>query len=1043
MKFLENKLKLRLYQEKILATAAKNNTLCILPTGLGKTFICIALTALKLKEKEDSKVLILAPTKPLIKQHKRLFMEFFEPREKINMLSGEIKPKERADIWKNSQIIFATPQTIESGLITNKINLKDVSLMTIDECLTEDTKILLSNNTLKPIKEVVNNFIEGKEIYVLSFDYKKNIFVSKRIINAKKIPCFKKIIKIHVSNKFIEATEDHKFLANRNENICWVPATELTLNDKLAIYPELEENSFTKNKILIDEEDIIKTYSKDQQKNLNIYKKVLKLRRELNWGELRIHKKLGFSRSQIKNWVYNNIKPKPIRTVEQMKLIGILPLTVLSPNTKIIACIVGHIYGDGWFSHKNTTKAVVGFSGKVEDLKMIQHDLDLLKLKYSKIYSRITKSKVKNREIIGKTNSFTCSDVRLTRLLTALKIPSGKKTSQRINIPDWLLESEKDVKREFLAALFGSDGCCPMPIKNGRNIYCIRFSINKVEKLKDNAIDYMKQIRGLLKEFDIKTSEINIIQGNIWKDGTETKKVILTISNSLENVINFLSNISFRYCNYKERIAKHLLDYFIEKCKLKNIITQKYKDAINLRKKGYGISDISTTLNIPVHQLERWLYQKRKPGMVPLSFQTFENFSKLNSNNFDIKWAEVKSIRISNKRKFVYDLAVEESHNFIANGIIVHNCHRAVKDYSYVWLAKQYMQQAENPKILALTASPGSNKETIETIYKNLFIEKLEIREEQSEDVAPYVQKKEITEVRIDLPDSIKELKELFENSLRNRLKILKEQEVVASSDISKIRKKDLLLLQGKLASEMSRDFRKMQQVSMIAACIKVLHCLELLQTQGIASLVNFLENIKKQVYKTKASKDLINDLEFREAMQRAFELEAKKVEHPKLDILLDIIKKQLQTKEDSKIIIFANFRSSVERIVKLLNKIENCRPIALIGQSGERGLTQKEQVNILREFESDLTNILVCTSIGEEGLSIGSLDVAIFYESVPSEIRTIQRSGRVGRCKVGKVIMLITKDTVDEKYYWIARHKEKKMKEILGSMQQKSIGEY
>jgi Fanconi anemia group M protein len=182
-----------------------------------------------------------------------------------------------------------------------------------------------------------------------------------------------------------------------------------------------------------------------------------------------------------------------------------------------------------------------------------------------------------------------------------------------------------------------------------------------------------------------------------------------------------------------------------------------------------------------------------------------------------------------------------------------------------------------------------------------------------------------------------------------------------------------------------------------------------------------------------------MEDLEFKEGMQRIFELEAKDVEHPKLGVLLEIVKKQLQTKPDSKIIIFANFRSSVERITQMLQAIETCKPIMLIGQSGNQGLTQKEQLSVLKKFDIDQNNVLVCTSIGEEGISIGSLDVAIFYESVPSAIRTIQRSGRVGRCKVGKVIMLITKDTIDEKYYWIAFHKEKKMKKVLNEIQQES----
>jgi Fanconi anemia group M protein len=109
------------------------------------------------------------------------------------------------------------------------------------------------------------------------------------------------------------------------------------------------------------------------------------------------------------------------------------------------------------------------------------------------------------------------------------------------------------------------------------------------------------------------------------------------------------------------------------------------------------------------------------------------------------------------------------------------------------------------------------------------------------------------------------------------------------------------------------------------------------------------------------------------------------------------------------------------------------------IGQTKVKGksLSQKEQIEILNEFKLELFNILVSTSIGEEGLDIPELDMVIFYDSVPSEIRKIQRSGRTGRTKPGKVIFLIAKDTRDEWYFWSAHHKEKRMKRILKDLKE------
>jgi len=373
--------------------------------------------------------------------------------------------------------------------------------------------------------------------------------------------------------------------------------------------------------------------------------------------------------------------------------------------------------------------------------------------------------------------------------------------------------------------------------------------------------------------------------------------------------------------------------------------------------------------------------------------------------------------------------------------VVVDEAHRAVGDYDYVFLAKQYFKLASNPHLLALTASPGSDKEKINEICSNLHITAVEIRNEESEDVVEYVKKKEIENVFIPLPEALKEVKEMFERVLSRKLNILKENKVIRYADINKVGKGFLLQLQGKFASQSAGNWYLMKNISVIASCVKIMHCLELLQTQGVNSLAIFLEGLKKQ--KSKAAISLVTDIEFREGMQRVFELKSKHYEHPKFEALLKIVENQLQNKSDSKMIIFANFRATVEKIVKMLQSLENCHPIPLIGQAGERGLKQKDQINVLKNFDSDLNNILVCTSIGEEGLSISSLDIAIFYENVPSGIRTIQRSGRVGRCKVGKIIRLITKDTIDERYYWVAHNKKKKMEELLDDMQQKLLNDY
>jgi Fanconi anemia group M protein len=134
-------------------------------------------------------------------------------------------------------------------------------------------------------------------------------------------------------------------------------------------------------------------------------------------------------------------------------------------------------------------------------------------------------------------------------------------------------------------------------------------------------------------------------------------------------------------------------------------------------------------------------------------------------------------------------------------------------------------------------------------------------------------------------------------------------------------------------------------------------------------------------------------------------------------------------------VIVFAHYRETADRVTQDLARIPGLRPVRFVGQAShgnDIGLSQKEQVEILEKFKAGEVNVIVATSIGEEGLDIPQVDLVVFYEPVPSEIRTIQRRGRTGRSAAGRVVMLVTTDTRDEAYFYSARRKERKMHQEL-----------
>ncbi len=338
--------------------------------------------------------------------------------------------------------------------------------------------------------------------------------------------------------------------------------------------------------------------------------------------------------------------------------------------------------------------------------------------------------------------------------------------------------------------------------------------------------------------------------------------------------------------------------------------------------------------------------------------------------------------------------------------IVFDEAHRAVGNYAYVFIADEYLKKAKHPLILALTASPGDSEEKILEICKNLYIKNIEYKDEK--ELKEFLKYKKVNKIYIDLPEQLKELFTILKRALKKRVLEFGYKDIPP--------KKELLSLQSQLIHE--KDY---QGISKIAEAIKISYAIEMLQTQGVKALVKFLRKVMKESNRVKASRNLLNDLDFREAMRIAFSL---KIEHPKFEKLKELVKLYRGKKK----IIFTQYRATAEVIVDYLKDV--CNPVLFVGQRS--GMTQKKQIEILSKFKEGIYDTLVCTSVGEEGLHIDRADVGIFFEPVPSALRTIQRRGRIGRTNFGEIYVLITKGTIDEKYYWVSYHKERKMKEAI-----------
>ena len=354
--------------------------------------------------------------------------------------------------------------------------------------------------------------------------------------------------------------------------------------------------------------------------------------------------------------------------------------------------------------------------------------------------------------------------------------------------------------------------------------------------------------------------------------------------------------------------------------------------------------------------------------------------------------------------------------------------HRAVGNYSYVFIAKHYFKQAKDPLVLAITASPGSDLERIEEVIRNLGIEEIEVRTEWDEDVKPYIHEKKIEWIKVEMPKELKDVRDLLQSCIDLRLKRLEGLGVKATG----LSKKELLALQEALQAEAyeTRDQRLFDALSVLAEVLKIQHAIELIETQGLDALKHYLRRLvveAKSKGGSKASKNLIVDSAFKKAVVKALKCG---VDHPKLEKLKEIVTDQLKRKPDSRIIVFTNFRDTADVIARELQNL-GISAVRFVGQAnreGDRGLKQREQVEIVERFRAGEIKVLVATSVGEEGLDIPEVDLVVFYEAIPSEIRAIQRKGRTGRKREGRIVVLVTKGTRDEAYYFLSLRKERMM---------------
>ncbi|MBN2517548.1 MAG: RtcB family protein [Candidatus Altiarchaeota archaeon] len=500
-------------------------------------------------------------------------------------------------------------------------------------CLSGDSKILHEHGYTKSIKEFKGDFYKQR---IKSTNPTRKI-TDTSIEAFMQISPKKPVYEVETeSGRKIVATADHPFFTFKG----MVPLHELK-DEAISVYP-FEGVGYEKpsDDIIVSKEDIL----------------ALPLKKDLT------------------------------QTVEELDKRGLLPLKVNSDKLPYLLKLMGFVYGDGCM-YFTKGKGSVWFYGDEADLEDIQEDIKKLGFKASKIYYRNRKHSIDTMygtvrfRRVEKSIKTTSSS--LVALLWALGVPIGNKTIQNYTLPKWFLRGTKWQKRLFLASFLGAELSAPKTVTGHYYNFCEPIlSMNKREKNVKSGEMFLRQIKSLLGEFEVKSKIIGKRLEYKNKKDEISIRLRLQISSSPENLIMLWGRVGFEYNRRKRALACAAIQYLRIKNKAIKMRENSIKEALRLRKLDYAPSKIYELVvgeYVNRRFVERTLFEGRKTSSrIASNFIKFKDFLKTTTHGLGQTgqvWDKIVSKKKIEFKDYVYDFAVTSKfHNFIANCFVVSNC---------------------------------------------------------------------------------------------------------------------------------------------------------------------------------------------------------------------------------------------------------------------------------------------------------------------------------------------------------------------------------
>ncbi|MEX2757289.1 MAG: DEAD/DEAH box helicase, partial [Candidatus Sigynarchaeota archaeon] len=236
--------------------------------------------------------------------------------------------------------------------------------------------------------------------------------------------------------------------------------------------------------------------------------------------------------------------------------------------------------------------------------------------------------------------------------------------------------------------------------------------------------------------------------------------------------------------------------------------------------------------------------------------------------------------------------------------LILDEAHHATLDHPYVLIYNDLASHGCKPRVLAMTASPGETEEEIAALCQTLGIDPKNaiFKDREDADVAPYIHAITVRRIGVDLPPQWHDAHEALMLSLAQCCTWLvmagiAEADVVTGKQFKKaIPKMFFLDLFQKVSASEEGGPGKYKLLSRLATCIKLHHAVELLETYGVDSLLDYHDSLVDDFKKrgTKATQEVLLDQGYNKAIALAADIkragETPARHHPKLLVLRQLL---------------------------------------------------------------------------------------------------------------------------------------------------------